>query len=78
LKNKTEFKKQTNGKDKVDTYFPISKLTAKSVNPKVYHNAPQHTFNAGLYQGALRILFYLLPASLLRLLQTNEQQTYRT
>jgi hypothetical protein len=30
-----------------------------SVNPKVYHKAPQHASDAGLYQGALRILFYL-------------------
>jgi len=62
---KTELKNQTSGKHKVDTYFPISKLTAKSVNPKVYHNAPAKLIIIrGLYQGALRILFYLLYAFL--------------
>lgn len=40
-KIKNNILKQTNGKNRVDTYFPISKFTAKSVNPKVYHNAPQ-------------------------------------
>jgi hypothetical protein len=60
LKSKTEFKNQTNGKVRVDTYFPIGKLTAKSVNSKVYHKAPQQTTDAGLYPGALRILFYVL------------------
>jgi len=42
-KRKKELKNQTSGKDKVDTYFPIGNSTAKSVNPKVYHNAPQKT-----------------------------------
>jgi hypothetical protein len=62
LKSKTEFKNQTNGKVRVDTYFPIGKLTAKSVNSKVYHKAPHHTTDAGLCPGALRILFYVLAA----------------
>lgn len=43
-KTKLNLKNQTSGKDVVDTYFPIAGLTLKSVNPKVYHNAPQKYF----------------------------------
>ncbi len=56
-KTKTIFKKQTNGKDKVDTYFPISRLTAKSVNPKVYRKAPQAIFKCGALMGGLADTF---------------------
>jgi hypothetical protein len=46
--------------------YPIANITATSVNSKVYRKAPQDNFNAGLYQGAFRILFYVLAVSLNR------------
>ncbi len=64
------FKKNYNKqitKTKGDTLSPIANITATSVNPKVYRKAPHQSSDTGLYQGALRILFFLLCVMLIRL-----------
>ena len=59
LENSKQIKNQINQKEKVDTFLPIGKLTATSVNPKVSAKPPHQLSDMRLYQGALRILFFL-------------------